>query len=92
MLSSHYRNPINFSRELLEQEQSALERLYNAKHNLEYLLESAPDRPADEEEKQFLDKLPRFVKDFEEAMEDDINTADAVGVIFDLVRENQHQH
>lgn len=87
MLSSHYRNPINFSRELLEQEQSALERLYNAKHNLEYLLESAPDRPADEEEKQFLDKLPRFVKDFEEAMEDDINTADAVGVIFDLVRE-----
>ena len=87
MLSSHYRNPINFSRELLEQEQSAMERLYNAKHNLEYLLESAPDRPADEEEKQFLDKLPRFVKDFEEAMEDDINTADAVGVIFDLVRE-----
>jgi len=91
MLSSHYRNPINFSRELLEQEQNALERLYNAKNNLEYMLENAPERPADEKEKQFLDKLLQYVKDFEEAMEDDINTADAVGVIFDLVREiNTH--
>ncbi|HHT64885.1 MAG TPA: cysteine--tRNA ligase [Clostridiales bacterium] len=91
MLSSHYRNPINFSRELLEQEQSALERLYNAKNNLETLLEDAPDRPAEAAEKQFLEKLPRFTAEFEQAMEDDINTADAIGVIFDLVREiNTH--
>jgi cysteinyl-tRNA synthetase len=91
MLSSHYRNPINFSRELLEQEQSALDRLYNAKNNLEYLLEDAPVRPVDEAEKQLLDQLPEFVEEFERAMDDDINTADAVGVIFDLVREiNTH--
>lgn len=91
MLSSHYRNPVNFSRELLEQEQTALERLYNAKNNLEYLLEDAPDRPAGEVEKQFLDRLPQFTAEFEQAMEDDINTADAVGVLFDLVREiNTH--
>ena len=87
MLSSHYRNPINFSRELLEQAQSALERLYNARNNLEHLLKDAEEKPADESEKQFLDRLPRFKEDFERAMEDDINTADAVGVIFDLVRE-----
>ena len=87
MLSSHYRNPVNFSRELLEQAQTALERLYNAKNNLEYLLKDAADRPASPEETRFLDKLPQFTADFERAMEDDINTADATGVIFDLVRE-----
>ncbi|HHY81215.1 MAG TPA: cysteine--tRNA ligase [Clostridiales bacterium] len=87
MLSSHYRNPINFSRELLEQAQSALERLYNARNNLEHLLKDAPERPSTDEEKQFLDKLPGYTDSFEKAMEDDINTADALGVIFELVRE-----
>jgi cysteinyl-tRNA synthetase len=86
MLSAHYRNPVNFSKELLEQAQSALERLYNAKNNLEYLLKDAPDRPATEDEAKFLNSLPEFVADFERAMDDDINTADAIGVIFDLVR------
>mgnify|MGYP000918758268 CR=1 FL=1 len=87
MLSSHYRNPINFSRELLEQAQSALERLYNARNNLEYLLKGAPEQPVSREDQLFLDKLPQYTADFEKAMDDDINTADAVGVIFDLVRE-----
>ncbi len=87
MLSAHYRNPVNFSKELLEQAQSALERLYNAKNNLEYLLKDAADHPATEEENKFLDSLPEYIKDFERAMDDDINTADAIGVIFDLVRE-----
>ena len=87
MLSAHYRNPVNFSKELLEQAQSALERLYNAKNNLEYLLKDATDCTPTEEENKFLDSLPEFVADFERAMDDDINTADAIGVIFDLVRE-----
>jgi cysteinyl-tRNA synthetase len=87
MLSSHYRNPINFSRELLEQAQSALDRLYNAKNNLEHLLKDALDQPCSEEDQQFLDLLPKYTTDFENAMDDDINTADAIGVIFDLVRE-----
>jgi cysteinyl-tRNA synthetase len=87
MLSSHYRNPINFSRELLEQSQSALDRLYNARNNLEHLLKAASDEPVSEENQQFIEKLSRYTVDFENAMDDDINTADAVGVIFDLVRE-----
>ncbi|NLB42740.1 MAG: class I tRNA ligase family protein, partial [Clostridiales bacterium] len=87
MLSAHYRNPVNFSKELLEQAQSALERLYNAKNNLEYLLKDATDCTPTEEENKFLVSLPEFVADFERAMDDDINTADAIGVIFDLVRE-----
>ena len=87
MLSAHYRSPVNFSRELLEQAQSALERLYNAKNNLEYLLKEVENKPASAEDREFLDKLPAYTEDFERAMDDDINTADAMGVIFDLVRE-----
>lgn len=87
MLSAHYRSPVNFSRELLEQAQSALERLYNAKNNLEYLLKEVENKPASAEDREFLDKLPAYTEDFERAMDDDINTADAIGVIFDLVRE-----
>ncbi|NLC44807.1 MAG: cysteine--tRNA ligase, partial [Clostridiales bacterium] len=87
MLSAHYRNPVNFSKELLEQAQSALERLYNAKNNLEYLLKDGTDSSPNEEDNEFLDSLSEFIVDFERAMDDDINTADAIGVIFDLVRE-----
>ncbi|HOB20889.1 MAG TPA: cysteine--tRNA ligase, partial [Candidatus Atribacteria bacterium] len=54
MLSSHYRNPINFSDELLRQAQSALERLYNAKDNLEYLLDHAQDGEIKAEDKDFI--------------------------------------
>ncbi|HPT78415.1 MAG TPA: cysteine--tRNA ligase [Candidatus Atribacteria bacterium] len=87
MLSSHYRNPINFSDELLRQAQSALERLYNAKDNLEYLLDHAQDGEIKAEDKDFIDSLPGYKARFEAAMEDDINTADAIGVIFDMVRD-----
>ena len=87
ILSAHYRNPINFGRDLLEQAQTALERLYNAKDNLEYLLKDAQDLPISAEDQKFLDSLPLYTVDFERAMEDDINTADALGVIFDMVRD-----
>ncbi len=87
MLSSHYRNPINFSRELLEQTRSALERLYNADTNLGYLIKGAPKGPVSAEDQKFQDQLPEYTTDFENAMEDDINTAGAIGVIFDLIRE-----
>ena len=91
MLSAHYRNPVNFSHELLDQAKSALERLYNAKNNLEYLLGEAQDREMAPKEQEIYDGMDGYVKDFEEAMEDDINTADALSVIFDLVRDaNTH--
>ena len=87
MLSAHYRSPINFSRELLEQAQSALDRLYNARNNMEFLIEQAQERDMTEEEKELAAKFESYIGKFEAEMEDDINTAGAIGVIFDLVRE-----
>lgn len=87
MLSAHYRSPVNFSRELLEQAQSALDRLYNARNNIEYLLEQAKEREMTETEKELAAQLESYVEKFEEAMEDDVNTADAIAVIFDLVKD-----
>ncbi len=87
MLSAHYRNPINFSRELLEQAESSLERIKNAKINLDYMIANASDKEATPEHDAILERLNDYTKKFEEAMEDDINTADAIAVIFELVRE-----
>lgn len=91
MLSAHYRNPVNFSHELLDQAKSALERLYNAKNNLDHLLRQTQDRELTQQEQELYDEMDGYIKKFEEAMEDDINTADALAVIFDLVRDaNTH--
>jgi cysteinyl-tRNA synthetase len=84
MLSAHYRSPVNFGRDMLEQAKSALERLYNAKAGLEHLLAHAPDVPADTE---LLESLFEYSSQFEGAMEDDINTADALAAIFEMVRD-----
>ncbi|MBM7582890.1 cysteinyl-tRNA synthetase [Caldicoprobacter guelmensis] len=91
MLSAHYRNPINFSEDMLKQAQSALERLYNCKANLLHLIENAPCKEPSEEEKAFIQRLVGYKLRFEEAMDDDINTADALAVIFDMVRDINSQ-
>ncbi|ABW18031.1 cysteine--tRNA ligase [Alkaliphilus oremlandii] len=91
MLSAHYRNPINFSRDLLEAAKNGLDRLYTGKNNLEYLLENAAEREVSEEEKNFIHGLQSFKNQFIDAVDDDFNTADGIAVIFDLVREiNSH--
>ncbi|AEV70416.1 cysteine--tRNA ligase [Acetivibrio clariflavus] len=87
MLSAHYRSPINFSLELLEQAQNSLERIYNCIDNLLYLREHAEDREMSEVEKEFQNKLLGLKGKFIEAMDDDINTADAIAAIFDIVKE-----
>lgn len=87
MLSAHYRNPINFSLDLLEQSKSGLERLYNAKNNLTYLLGIVEDRPMSAEEEAFQKTLEGHKARFKEVMDDDLNTADAVSVLFDMVRD-----
>jgi cysteinyl-tRNA synthetase len=87
MLSAHYRSPINFSGELLEQAKSALERLYNAKNNLNYLMDKAEDRPLSQEEEAFRKTLEGYRQRFIEVMDDDLNTADGLAVIFDMVRD-----
>lgn len=91
MLSAHYRNPINFSEDMLRQAQSALERLYNCKTNLLHLMENAAQKELSEEEKAFVQRLAGYKEKFEEAMDDDINTADALAAIFDMVRDINSQ-
>ncbi len=80
MLSAHYRNPINFSHDLLTQAKSGLERIYTCMSNLEFMAKNSAEGTAD-----VSDKLQGFKQKFIAAMEDDINTADAVAAIFDIV-------
>ena len=87
MLSAHYRSPINFSRELIEQAASSLARLYTARNNALFLLEDAPQRPMNEQEQQFVQRADKALCDFDQAMNDDLNTADALGVIFEYARD-----
>ncbi len=83
MLSVQYRNPINFSRDLIQQAAVALQRLRTA---LDRLKEAPVAQEAAEDEKAFLDTLESYRARFNEAMDDDLNTADALGVLFDLAR------
>ncbi|NPV44199.1 MAG: cysteine--tRNA ligase [Firmicutes bacterium] len=84
MLSAHYRNPINFSPELLDQAGKALERLYNTIDNLAHLFKNTDDT---EERPYFLKRLEELRDKFINAMDDDFNTADAISILFDISRE-----
>ena len=86
MLSVHYRNPINFSRELMEATQTSLERIKTAVFNLNDLLKSAQDTEMSQEETKELETVMALRAKFETAMDDDFNTADAISVIFELVK------
>ena len=83
MLSVQYRNPINFSRDLIQQAATALQRLRTA---LDRLTEAPIAQEAAPDEQAFLDSLESYRTRFNEAMDDDLNTADALGVLFDLAR------
>ena len=85
MLSAHYRSPVNFSDELMESSKSAVERVYTCIENLEFLLNSAEDRDLTDSEKELAKKLDSFRDKFIAAMDDDLNTADAIAAIFDIV-------
>ena len=87
MLMSHYRSPLNYSGEILMQANSALERLSTARANLDFFAANGVDGAMSAEEKTFADGLGRYRVRFCEVMDDDLNTADAVAVIFELVRE-----
>ena len=86
-LSAHYRSPLNFSRDQIAQAQSSLERLYTARDQLKFLLSGAKDREPNETEKAFMDACTASKEHFIAAMDDDLNTADALSSIFELVRE-----
>lgn len=81
MISSQYRSPINYSVDIIEQSKNSLERLYTCRDNLDFALKSAPEGG----------EAPAFCetrkKEFIDAMEDDLNTADALAAVFMLVRD-----
>ena len=86
MLSAHYRSPLNFSAELMEASKNGLDRIVNAVDNLNYLQENAAVAELTKQEAAALSEVKAFVERFDEAMDDDLNTADAISVIFELVK------
>jgi len=87
LLSAQYRNPVNFSRELIHQAENGLERLYNAKNNLNHLLDNVKELEMTEEESERFAGFEKFREKFMNAMDDDLNTADAIAAIFELVKD-----
>ena len=87
MLMAHYRSPVNFSDELLTQAKNALERLYTAKFEMQYLLDHCEDKAPSEDETKWADHLKHYNDQFIAAMDDDLNTADAIAAMFELVRD-----
>ncbi|HPO04565.1 MAG TPA: cysteine--tRNA ligase [Bacillota bacterium] len=86
LLSGHYRNPINFSSELMEQSRNSLLRMQNAKMTLKHLAENETGTLSDEE-KARTENLNLYRQKFIEAMDDDLNTADAISVVFELIKQ-----
>lgn len=85
MISSHYRNPINFSEDIIIQCKSALDRLYTFRKNLQNALKNCSDKEYKSEKNSVNFKLYR--KKFRNSMDDDLNTAEALGVIFEMIKE-----
>jgi cysteinyl-tRNA synthetase len=87
MLSGHYRVQLNFSEDLLESAKASVERLYNAVSNLENLLEESSVEEINDQEEKYIDSLDVYRKRYIDKMDDDFNTADAISVLFDLVKD-----
>ena len=86
MLSAHYRSPLNFSDVLMESAKASLERIRTAADRLNDMAACGKDVPITTEEQKVIDGANAFVGKFDERMDDDCNTADAISVVFDLVR------
>lgn len=86
MLSSHYRSPINYSVDIIEQCKASLERLYNCRDNIRFMLDKSHGE-LKESEKAAVEKFNSYRDKFVEAMDDDLNTADAISYLFELVRD-----
>ena len=83
ILNGHYRMPLNFSRDLMQACKNGLERIKNCRNDLAYYVNNAPEGDADE---AVLAELEKYRAQFEEAMDDDFNTADAITAVYELVR------
>lgn len=86
MLSAHYRSPLNFSDELMDAAKAGLDRIINAASNLDFILKNTGSRSEDFLPDEDQDFGREYINKFEEAMDDDCNTADAISAVFELVR------
>lgn len=86
MLSAHYRSPLNFSADLMEAAKNGLDRILTAAENLRFLIANASEKSMDAKENEMLAKTREYVDSFENAMDDDFNTADAAAAVFELVK------
>ena len=86
MLSAHYRNPINFSHDLMESAKNGLDRIITAVTNLNHLIENAKTETITADEQAQLESVKDIFTKFEAAMDDDFNTADAIAAVFELVK------
>ena len=86
MLSAHYRSPLNFSADLMESAKTGLARICNAADSLKHYAGAAKEAEMTAEEMTALEEAKNLVKKFDDAMDDDFNTADAISVVFELVR------
>jgi cysteinyl-tRNA synthetase len=87
MLSAHYRGPINFSDDLLMAAKNSLERIYTCIKNLDFLASDGRDSNSNPKEAELKGRLLELKGKFVEAMDDDLNTADAIAAIFEMVKE-----
>lgn len=85
LISSHYRSPINYSIDIIEQCKSALERLYTSRDSLDFALKNAKENI--EDDNKLIKKINSHKDQFIKAMDDDLNTADAISSIFELVSD-----
>ena len=86
MLSAHYRSPLNFSAELMKAAKNGLERITTAAENLKFLINNAKMEDMSEDEREKLAGSTVYVENFEKAMDDDFNTADAISAVFEFVK------
>ena len=86
MLSAHYRSPLNFSADLMEAAKSGLERIVLAGEKLRDIILSGAEGKITEEELNVVDASKEYIKKFEDAMDDDCNTANAISAVFELVK------
>ena len=86
MLQAHYRSPLNFSAELMESSKNSLDRIVTAAENLKHFISNSVEKELTAEETASLEEVKAFVQKFEEAMDDDFNTADAISAVFELVK------
>ncbi len=87
MLSAHYRSPVNFSRDMVAQAHASLQRLYTARDHMLFLLKNAAEKEVTADEQALLEKVQTSAERFDAAMDDDLNTADALGALFEIVKD-----